>query len=131
MTAAGHPQVQALAALYRRPPDRPNDEAPPGERQGFEAPQGHANGIARKEYRKRPAAGTIRADVLDALLAGRSLTGLEAWREFGTSRLAADIHALRRMGWDIAAEEIPVDCRKGRSARVAVYRLANTAGGRQ
>lgn len=90
-----------------------------------------AIGIARQAYRKRPAAGTARADVLDALLAGRGLTSLEAWREFGTSRLAADVHALRRMGWSIVAEEIPVECREGRSARVACYRLANSAGGRQ
>lgn len=82
-----------------------------------------AIGIARQAYRKRPAAGTARADVLDALLAGRGLTSLEAWREFGTSRLAADVHALRRMGWSIVAEEIPVECREGRSARVASYRL--------
>lgn len=57
--------------------------------------------------------------------------GLEAWQRFGTSRLAADVHALRRAGWNIVAEEVPVQCREGRSARVAVYRLANTAGGRQ
>ncbi len=35
MTAADHPQVQALAALYRRPPDRPKEETPPVARQGF------------------------------------------------------------------------------------------------
>lgn len=32
---AAHPQVQALAALYRRPPDRPKEETPPVARQGF------------------------------------------------------------------------------------------------
>lgn len=131
MNAADHPHVQALRDLYGSPPDRPNEEAPPGKRQGFEVQQGHATGIAPQSYRKRPAAGTIRADVLDALLSGRSLTSLEAWREFGTSRLASDVHVLRRMGWSIVSEECPVQCREGRSARVAVYRLANTAGGRQ
>lgn len=98
---------------------------------GLEGQQGHATGIAPQSYRKRPAAGTIRAAVLDAFLAGRSLTSLEAWQRFGTSRLAADVWELRRMGWPIVSEESPVQCREGRSARVAVYRLANTAGGRQ
>lgn len=109
------------------PPERRNPAGGPG----FEGQQGHATGIARKEYRKRPAAGTIRAAVLDAFLAGRSLTSLEAWQELGTSRLAADVFELRRMGWPVVSEESPVQCREGRSARVAVYRLANTAGGRQ
>lgn len=126
----GRAQADAMRNLYR-PPGRLNEEAPPGKRQGFEAQQGHATGIARQEYRKRPAAGTIRADVLAALEAGESLTSLAAWQRFGTSRLAADVHALRRAGWSIVAEEVPVECREGRSARVACYRLANTAGGRQ
>lgn len=91
----------------------------------------HALVDAPASYRKRPAAGTIRADVLDALLSGRNLTSLEAWREFGTSRLAADVHVLRRMGWPIESTETPVRCREGRSARIATYRMANTAGGRQ
>jgi len=90
-----------------------------------------ATGDARQAYRKRPAAGTARADVLAALEAGESLTSLEAWQRFGTSRLAADVHVLRRMGWPIESIETPVLCSGGRSARVAVYRLANTAGGRQ
>lgn len=87
--------------------------------------------FARQSYRKRPAAGTARAAVLAALESGERLTSLEAWQRFGTSRLAADIHALRGMGWPVVSEETPVQCREGRSARVAVYRLANTAGGRQ
>lgn len=74
--------------------------------------------------RAYPAPGTARAAVLDALCAGRTLTSLEAWREFGTSRLAADVHALRRMGWPIVATETPaVACRGGRSARIATYRM--------
>lgn len=87
--------------------------------------------FAPQAYRKRPAAGTARADVLAALEAGESLTSLEAWQRFGTSRLAADVWELRRMGWPIESIETPVECREGRSARVACYRLANSAGGRQ
>lgn len=48
MNAADHPQVQALAALYRRPPDRPNDEAPPGERRGFKGSQTNGHGLRNK-----------------------------------------------------------------------------------
>lgn len=106
----------------------PQRRNPPGVA-GFE--EQLAIDFAPQSYRTRPAAGTIRAAVLDAFLTGRSLTSLEAWRELGTSRLAADVHVLRRMGWPIVAEEVPVQCREGRSARVASYRMANTAGGRQ
>lgn len=90
---------------------------------GFEGQHGHATGIARQAYRKRPAAGTARADVLAALEAGESLTSLEAWQRFGTSRLAADVFELRRMGWPILSEEIKVASRGGRPARVACYSL--------
>lgn len=83
--------------------------------------------FARQSYRKRPAAGTARADVLAALEAGESLTSLEAWQRFGTSRLAADVHELRRMGWPILSEEIVVTSRGGRPARVACYRIAEGA----
>jgi len=79
--------------------------------------------FARQAYRKRPAAGTARADVLAALEAGESLTSLEAWQRFGTSRLAADVWELRRMGWPIESIETMVRCREGRSARVASYRM--------
>lgn len=105
------------------PPERRN---PPGVA-GFEGQQGHATAIAQQAYRKHPAAGTIRAAVLEALLAGRSLTSLEAWQELGTSRLAADVHELRGMGWPIVSEEIDVQARDGRTARVACYRLAEVA----
>lgn len=108
----------------------PNERNPAGG-PGFGEQHGHATGIARQAYRKRPAAGTARADVLAALEAGESLTSLEAWQRFGTSRLAADVFELRRMGWPVVSEETPVRCREGRSARIATYRMANTAGGRQ
>ena len=78
-------------------------------------------------HRGRPLPGTVRELVLEALVSGRTLTSLEAWREFGTSRLAADVHALRRMGWRIVSVETPVECREGRSARVATYRMGGAA----
>lgn len=79
---------------------------------------------APASYRKRPAAGTARADVLAALESGERLTSLEAWQRFGTSRLAADVFELRRMGWPVIAAEIKVPCREGRTSRVAQYRIA-------
>ena len=48
MNAAGHPQVQALRDLYGSPPDRPNEEAPPGKRQGFEGSQTNGQGLRDK-----------------------------------------------------------------------------------
>lgn len=106
-------------------PQRRNPAGGPG----FEGQ--HALVGAPASYRKRPAAGTARADVLAALESGERLTSLEAWQRFGTSRLAADVFELRRMGWPVVSEETPVRCREGRSARIATYRMANTAGGRQ
>ena len=70
---------------------------------------------------KRPKPDSVRGRILAALIAGRSLTSLDAWREFGGSRLAADIHALRGMGFAIISAETPVECREGRTARVASY----------
>lgn len=104
----------------------PNAQNPAGG-PGFAGQHEHATGIAHQAYRKRPAAGTARADVLAALEAGESLTSLEAWRRFGTSRLAADVHVLRRMGWPILSEEIVVASRCGRPTRVASYRIAEGA----
>jgi len=76
----------------------------------------------------RPAVGTARANILAALEAGRTLTSKEAWIEFGTARLAADVHALRRMGWSIISVEVKVPTRHGYS-RVAEYCLGEGPGG--
>ncbi|MFA7597401.1 MAG: helix-turn-helix domain-containing protein [Novosphingobium sp.] len=90
---------------------------------GFE--EQHALANAPTSYRncRWPAPGTARAAVLNALLAGRILTSLTAWRELGASRLAADVHALRGLGWPILSEEADVAAREGRSARIAQYRI--------
>jgi hypothetical protein len=70
-----------------------------------------------------PAVGSIKRQVLECLLSGDTLTSLQAWAQFGTSRLAALIHQLRCEGWDIASERIEVDTKAGRSAFVAEYRI--------
>lgn len=78
--------------------------------------------------RQYPRKGTARADVLDALRAGQMLTGMGAWRAFGTSRLAADVFELRRMGWPIVAETINVPARHGHRSKIARYHLPTRGG---
>lgn len=92
---------------------------------GFETE--HRIDDARSCYRTLPAQGTIRRQILDALRSGRRLTSREVWAEFGGTRLAADVHELRRLGWSIDAEEIVVECRAGRTTHVAQYSLADGA----
>lgn len=100
----------------------------PAGRPGFENTQTYSiNECAGTSYPKRPAAGTARGKILDALLAGQSLTSLEAWRMYGSSRLAADVHELRRAGWVIESEQIAVRARSGRTANVVRYRLVGVA----
>lgn len=70
-----------------------------------------------------PKPGTLRARILAELQSGRTLTSMDAWRQFGVSRLAADIHVLRRMGWPIEGVETVVPCRNASPARVTAYRL--------
>jgi len=78
---------------------------------------------ACRAHRARPAEATARAEVLRALEGGRALTSMDGLRDFGTSRLAADIHVLRRMGWPVISTEIEVRNRNGRVVRIATYRL--------
>jgi hypothetical protein len=73
--------------------------------------------------RVNPEAGSIRARILEALQAGEHLTSLTAWQRWGNSRLAADIHQLRKMGWPILSHEATVTVREGRTAHVARYSL--------
>lgn len=75
------------------------------------------------QKRQYPREGTARADVLTALQRGRRLTSMDAWRDFGTSRLAADVFDLRRMGWPIVAETITVPARRGHRSKIARYHL--------
>jgi hypothetical protein len=69
-----------------------------------------------------PGKTTVKRQVLDHLKSA-PLTPGDAWIRYGTSRLAACIHSLRRDGHDIRAETVEVTCRDGRLARVARYSL--------
>lgn len=76
-----------------------------------------------------PKPGTARAEILAAFLAGDHMTHEDARKRFGASRLAADVHALRRKGWPIVGAEVQVPTRAGRLAVVTSYRLAGRARG--
>ena len=99
-------------------PERQNPAGGPG------SETKHATGNACVSYRRRPTDGTARAAILAELEAGQTLTSLDVWQRIGSSRLAADIHTLRGMGWPIVAEWIDVEAREGRTARVACYSMA-------
>ena len=58
--------------------------------------------------------------ILAHLLTGEALTALEALDRFGCSRLAARIEELRRAGWPVVSELVPV----GNGKKVSQYRLA-------
>jgi hypothetical protein len=60
--------------------------------------------------------------VLNDLLAGDSLTPQDALFRYGCMRLGARIWELKRDGWDIKRELIPVNGKNG-VAWVAAYRL--------
>lgn len=70
-----------------------------------------------------PAIGSARARILHALTLGNGLTSADAWREFGSSRLAADVHELRRLGWPIVSTWVTVATRHQGPARVVRYHL--------
>jgi hypothetical protein len=67
---------------------------------------------------------TVLADVLAKLLAGEPLTPLETVRSASTTRLAAQVHSLKKhYGWPIQTELRAVGCQDGRVAQVARYSL--------
>lgn len=70
-----------------------------------------------------PHPNTKRGQIFAALRAGQRLTSLDAWLRFSSSRLAADINALRRAGHPIQSETVTVTGRDGRESRVAQYWL--------
>lgn len=67
------------------------------------------------------------ARILAALRGGRTLTALDALRDFGTIRLPSRIHELRRAGHPILSEPVEVARADGSMVRVARYRLGPDA----
>ena len=66
--------------------------------------------------------------ILEHLAAGEKLTPADAFRLTGSTRLSARIYDLRRDGYIINTEMIPVKNRFGGTAMVAQYSLAGDVG---
>lgn len=59
--------------------------------------------------------------IREYLNTGESLTSLQAWKEIGTTRLAAQIFRLKEDGYPIAKENIKVKNRFGEEVYVTKY----------
>ncbi len=71
-----------------------------------------------------PAVSTVKGRTLGALLRGELLTHLDAWRRFGSARLAHHVYILRRAGWQVRMMETTVRTTDaGRSATIGEYFL--------
>ncbi|MCX4384301.1 MAG: hypothetical protein OSJ39_00710 [Clostridia bacterium] len=67
--------------------------------------------------------GTQRMRVMCHLKTGKTLTSLEALREYGIMRLPNRISELRRSGEEIEKRTVVVMNKYGEAVRVAEYRL--------
>ncbi len=95
--------------------------APAVESRGVAEPL--ATGAAPKSYSTRPREGTKAARVLEALEAGQSLTAAQGYSRFGSMRLAAIVHQLRRRGCLVITEEKHARDRYGYAVRYAEYSM--------
>lgn len=75
----------------------------------------------------RPRPGSVKANVLNALLAGDRLTHKDCWIRFGSSRLAHHVLMLRKAGWPIVCDEIKALTSDGRIASIGLYWLKQGA----
>lgn len=71
---------------------------------------------------KKPKAETQRADILNYLIDNGKITSLEAYSNFGATRLSAVIFALRKMGYEILSENKIVNTRYGKT-NICEYRM--------
>jgi hypothetical protein len=71
-----------------------------------------------------PTHGTQKSRLLAAMLAGRRINPLTAWREFGIYRLSDAVHQLKRKnGWPIQTEDYPVTNTFSEECVVGLYSL--------
>ena len=70
-----------------------------------------------------PNHGTQAARFLAAMLAGRSINPLDAWQEFGIYRVSDVVLRLRKSGWHIITDELPVVNTFREKCLVGLYRL--------
>jgi len=80
---------------------------------------------AVKEY---PAHGTQAARLLSALLRGRHVDPLAAWKALGIYRLSDTVFQLRGMGWPVITGRLDVANRFKESCHVAEYYLSPMQG---
>lgn len=67
---------------------------------------------------------TVRATVLARMLKGELMTAMDGVFDASTTRLASDVHVLRRkLGWGVITDEVQVPTADGRIADVARYSL--------
>lgn len=63
-----------------------------------------------------------RVKILDWMLKGHRITGIEALRRFGSMRLGARIHELKKRGWKVEDRFITIpDPDTGKEKRVKEY----------
>ena len=76
-----------------------------------------------------PNIGTLSSRALALLLQGRAITHRDFLLHAGTYRLSADIHLLRKDGWDIrdTPEVVPTSDPTKRRAHIKRYHLPNEA----
>lgn len=76
-----------------------------------------------------PNIGTLPSRALALLLQGRAITHRDFLLHAGTYRLSADIHRLRKGGWDIrdTPETVPTSDPTKRRAHIKRYHLPNEA----
>jgi hypothetical protein len=82
-------------------------------------PEGMTSATTSASYHPDTAIGQIEA----AFRRGESLTGMDALHRFGSSRLAAVVHTLKRDGLPIQVETVEVTTATGKVAHVARYKL--------
>ena len=66
--------------------------------------------------------------LLEHLKEGLPITAHRALYGYGCARLAARVHDLRQLGWQIEKTMVTVPTRGGGTARVAEYRLVRAKG---
>lgn len=75
-----------------------------------------------------PAHGTQKSRLLAAMLAGRQINPLTAWREFGAYRLADVVYKLKRKnGWPVQTNDLAVRNTFGEECIVGLYSLDQKA----
>lgn len=75
-----------------------------------------------------PVHGTQAARLLSALLRGRYVEPLAAWRTLGIYRLADTVYQLRGMGWPVVTGRLDVANRFKEPCHVAQYYLSPMEG---